>query len=144
MRESEEYHSYPSQENVVKQQPEQRKPKINPYAQKVILGQWQAELTGCKPCCGHRPLNCCLHCWFPCFGVADVAEKYGHGWFMSFAIGWASAFSPCATCFICCLRTEVREKHGILGGCFYDFCAACWCQPCVISQMQTQAKLNEQ
>ena len=37
MRESEEY-GYPSQEQVVRQQPEQRKPKINPYAQKVILG----------------------------------------------------------------------------------------------------------
>ena len=38
MRESDEYHGYPSQEQVVRQQPEQRKPKINPYAQKVILG----------------------------------------------------------------------------------------------------------
>ena len=39
-----------------------------------------------------------------------------------FGVSWSfcpfpCALSPCSSCFLCCLRTEVREKHGVKGGC---------------------------
>lgn len=35
-------------------------------------------------------------------------------------------------------RVYIRERYGIQGGCFQDFCCSFWCQCCVVAQMLRQ------
>jgi hypothetical protein len=82
-------------------------------------GEWKHGLYSCV-----MPDCACAICFMPCYAyqVAGAAGKEG----------CSKALHCVFPLLLCCLRAEIRQQHGIEGGCINDLMCL-WCCPFCVS-----------
>ncbi|KIX03217.1 uncharacterized protein Z518_06769 [Rhinocladiella mackenziei CBS 650.93] len=98
-------------------------------------GKWTFGLFDCCSPFG----TCCMATWCPCilYGKTYARE---HGDPDSSGCNGSCCAFYClmcigGSCILQCInRTSTREKYGIEGSSFSDFCTSCWCACCQLIQ----------
>ncbi|KIW37579.1 uncharacterized protein PV06_10225 [Exophiala oligosperma] len=130
-----EHHQQPSY------QPHQHPDESHQYSHSAgSHGSWTFGLFDCCSPFG----TCCMGYWCPCFlygrtyardhGDPDASAVNGSccAWYMLSCFG--------AQCILQCInRTSIRERHGIEGGSFGDFCTSCCCTCCALIQEEKES-----
>ncbi|KAH6908820.1 PLAC8 family-domain-containing protein [Coprinopsis sp. MPI-PUGE-AT-0042] len=112
--------------------------------------------NGLCSCCD-TPGTFCLACWCPCISFGRIRGRYKH-------LNTKGTADPdnggtCGSdCWIHCLtgclgvsclmqmwnRGDMRQRYNIKGSGCGDFCTACWCVPCELTQESRELELEEQ
>ncbi|KAI1616702.1 PLAC8 family-domain-containing protein [Exophiala viscosa] len=114
-------------------------PQASAYPQGHIApgapGRWT---FGLFDCCS--PVDtCCLGCWCPCILYGKTyAREHGDpdaSGVNTSCMAWYAASCFGAACILQFMnRGQIREKYGIEGGSFGDFCASWCCGCCTLIQ----------
>ncbi|KAL6701635.1 PLAC8 family domain-containing protein [Trichoderma pleuroticola] len=105
--------------------------------------------NGLFDCCS--PGGLCFKTTFcPCITYGKTQHRMKHGNLNDYSCCNASCviFACLAHCGLTCIPTtmqrgDIREKHGLEGGCFGDFCKSCWCNCCVLIQNEKELEQRE-
>jgi len=88
--------------------------------------------------------TCCLGCWCPCILYGKTQDRYKGDHDSSGINGSCCAFYalmcvglPCIL--QCTNRGATRDRYGIEGSSFGDFCSTCWCGCCTLVQEEKEA-----
>ncbi|KAL7953613.1 PLAC8 family domain-containing protein [Trichoderma compactum] len=100
-------------------------------------------------CCS--PGGLCFKTTFcPCITYGKTQHRVKHGNLDGYSCCNASCviFACLANCNLTCIptamqRRHIREKHGLEGDCFGDFCKSCWCNFCVLIQHEKELQQRE-
>ncbi|KAL7939393.1 PLAC8 family domain-containing protein [Trichoderma chlorosporum] len=104
---------------------------------------------GLFDCCSPGGL-CFLTTCCPCITYGKVQHRMKHGNLDDYSCCNFSCviFACLAHCGLQCIPTtmqrgDIREKHGLEGGCFGDFCKSCWCNCCVLIQSEKELEQRQ-
>lgn len=107
--------------------------------------EWSSGLCSCCDDCGICVLSFCC----PCIQYGMSTEMFGEGVLFRepscavHAIIYIAFDIFGLGCIVLGLQRQlVREKYGIKGTSFNDFCCSCCCQPCTLAQVSREIKAN--